>query len=60
MKFFREGYFEWGKTEPPVWLQKWAELFLSSEERREDDRVYESLVRKGKLSGEDFEQIASV
>lgn len=57
MKFFREGYFEWGKAEPPVWLQKWAELFLSSEERREDDRVYESLVRRGQLSGEDFEQI---
>jgi len=57
MKFFREGYFEWGKVEPRVWLQKWAELFLSSGERQGDNQVYESLVRKTQLSGEDFEQI---
>jgi len=57
-KFFKVGYYEWDNAQPPVWLQKWSELFLSSDERREDDRVYESLIqKKGKLSGEDFEQI---
>src|SRR6266852_742750 len=58
MKFFRLGYFEWGKIKPEVWIEKWAELFLTDKERREDDQVYESLIqKKGQLSAEDFEQI---
>ena len=58
MKFFRLGYFEWGKVKPEVWIEKWAELFLMDKERQEDDQVYESLIqKKGQLSAEGFEQI---
>ncbi len=58
MSSFTFCYPEWAEIDASLWVNKWAEAFLSSDERRADDLAYNELIaKKGQLSGADFEQI---
>jgi hypothetical protein len=58
MSSFSFRYPKWVEIEASAWVNKWADVFLSNEERRTDDGVYMSLIeKKGQFSGEDFERI---
>ncbi len=58
MSPFEFRYPEWQEVAPSAWVQKWAALYELTEERKQDNSVYQSLIEKREvLSGEDFELV---